>query len=161
MIQSVRVNSNVEGLYYQNDIGFQHAVQKCIQEYKKRDVATVIKNLQRLSDRQDVEEVRALYGSGNYSIAEPCKRFCIQSSEWHSWDENRRKDHVRKFRSFVPGKTDLFSKPRNSGRKPCYQKRPKRPEPDLIINSHESNANSDKQQTSSQQEASLRFTDPR
>ena len=25
-------NSNVEGLYYQNDIEFQHAVQKCIQE---------------------------------------------------------------------------------------------------------------------------------
>ena len=42
---------NVEGLYYQNDIGSQHAVQKCIQEYKERDVATVIINLQRLSDR--------------------------------------------------------------------------------------------------------------
>ena len=145
----------MEGLYYQNDIGFQHAVQKCIQEYKKRDVATVIKNLQRLSDRQDVEEVRALYGSGNYSIAEPYKRFCIQSSEWHSWDENRRKDHVRKFRSFVPGKTDLFSKPRNSGRKPS--KRPKRSEPDLIIDRHESNANSDKQQTSSQQSILLKY----
>ena len=78
--------------------------------------------------------------------------------------QNHLKDFAKilqKFRSFVPGKTDLFSKSRNSGRKPCYQKRSKRFEPDLIIDHHESNANSDKQQTSSQQEASLRFTDPR
>ena len=65
--------------------------------------------------------LRALYGAVNYSIVGPRKRFCIQSIEWHSWDKNRKKDHVQKFRSFVPGKTDLFSKPRNSGRKPCYQ----------------------------------------
>ena len=36
VIQLVRVNSNVEGPYYQNDIESQHAVQKCMQEYKKR-----------------------------------------------------------------------------------------------------------------------------
>ena len=96
-----------------------------------------------------------MYGAGNYTIAEPYNRFCIQSSEWHSWDDNRRKDHVQKFRSFVPGKTDLFSKPRNSGRKPS--KRPKPSEPDLIIDRHESNANSDKQQTSSQQSILLKY----
>ena len=80
MIQSVRINSNVENLYYQNDIESQHAVQKCIQEYKKRDAATVRKNLQRLSDKQDVEEVRALYGAGNYSITRPYKRIYIDFS---------------------------------------------------------------------------------
>ena len=41
----------------------------------------MIKNLQRLSDRQDIEEVRALNGAGNYSIAGTHKRFSIQSSE--------------------------------------------------------------------------------
>ena len=127
----------------------------------KRDVATVIKNLQRLSDGKDVEEVGVLYGAGNYSIAGPYKRFCIQSSEWHSWDKNRRKDHIPKFRSFVPGKTDLFSKPKNNKKKPCYQERPKRAETNVIIDRHKSNANSDKQQTPNQQEASLRFVDPR
>ena len=65
VIQLVRLNSDVEGLYYQNDIESQHAVKKCIQEYKKRDVATAIKNLQRLSDRGDAEEVRVLYGARN------------------------------------------------------------------------------------------------
>ena len=84
LIQSVCAISIVEGLYYQNDIKSQDAVQKCMQEHKTRDVATVIKNLQRLSDKQDAKEVRALYGPGNYSIAGPYKRFCIQSSEWHS-----------------------------------------------------------------------------
>ena len=59
-----------------------------MQECKKRDVASVIKNLQRLSDREDAEEVRALHGAENYSHAGPYKRFCIQSNEWHSWYEN-------------------------------------------------------------------------
>ena len=69
-MQSVHVNSNVEVLYMKMTES-QHIVQKCIQEYKQRDVATVIKNLQQLSDRQDAEEVRALYGAGSYSIAGP------------------------------------------------------------------------------------------
>ena len=68
--------------------------------------------------------------------------------------KNRRKDHVQKFRSFTPGKTDLYFKPRNCRRKPCYQKRPKRAVPDLIIDHQESNANSIKQQTPSQQKHS-------
>ena len=91
----------------------------------------MIKNPQRLSDRQDAEEVRALPDAGNYSIAVPYKRFSLQSSEWHE----------KKIRYFVPEKTNLFSKPRNSERKPCYQERPKLFGPDLIIVRHESNAN--------------------
>ena len=111
----------------------------------------MIKNLQRLSDRQDTEEVKAFYGAGNYPIAGPYKSFGIQSSEWLSWDENRRKDHVQKFRSFAPGKTDLFFKPRNGRTKPCYQECPKCAVLDIIIDRQKSNANSIKQQTSSQQ----------
>ena len=61
---------------------------KNVYKSTKKDVVSVIKNLQQLSDRQDAEEVRALHGAGNYSIARSCKRFCIQSSEWHSWDDN-------------------------------------------------------------------------
>ena len=53
-IQSVCINFNVQGLYYQNTIESKHSDQKCIQEYKDRDVVTVIKNLLQLSDRQDV-----------------------------------------------------------------------------------------------------------
>ena len=35
VIQSVRVNSNVEGLYYQNDIESQHAVRKSIKSTRR------------------------------------------------------------------------------------------------------------------------------
>ena len=162
VIQSARENADINGLYYQNDVESQHAVQKCLQNYKKEDVATVIRNLQRLSDRQDAEEVRALYGAGNFSIAEPYKRFSIQSNVWHSWDDKRRRDHIEKFCNFVPGMTDSFSRPRNSGRKPSYQKRQRCIEPDVLIDRMENS--SDLYEGSSplsQQNESLRFPDPR
>ena len=72
MIQSVCISSNVEDLYYQNDIESQYSFQKWIQEYKNRDAATVIKNLWSVSDRQDTEEVWALYSAANYSITHLC-----------------------------------------------------------------------------------------
>ena len=115
----MRLTFNVEGLYYQNDIESQHVFWKCIQEYKKRE------------DDADAEEVRPLCGTVNFDISGTYERSCIQSSEWHR---------------FVHGKTDLFSKPRNSGRKPCYQELPKYAEPDVIIDRHESIADSGKQQ---------------
>ena len=112
------VNSNVEGLYYQNEIESQHVVQKCIQKYKMRDFATMIKNMKGLSDREDAEKGGVLYGAGNYSIAGPYKRFCMKSSESHRLDENQRKNYVQKFSSFLARKTNLFSKLGNSGRNP-------------------------------------------
>ena len=92
-----------------------------------------------------------VYGAGNYSIVGPYKRFCIKSSEWHSWDENWRKDHVQKFRSFVPGK--LTYSPNQGTVEESLVIRCA--EPDMINDCQESNANSDKEQTSSQEEAYL------
>ena len=68
VIRSAREKADIQGLYYQNDLESQHAVKKCIQNYKKEDILVVIKNLERLSDRQDTEKVRALYGAGSYTI---------------------------------------------------------------------------------------------
>ena len=65
VIQSAREKADIQGIYYPNDVEYQHAVEKCIQNYKKGDILVVIKNLERLSDRQDTEEVRALYGAGS------------------------------------------------------------------------------------------------
>ena len=61
VIDSVRRNTDVHGLYYQNDVEYIHSVQKCIQNFKKEDVIVVIDNLKRLMNRQASEEVRALY----------------------------------------------------------------------------------------------------
>jgi len=66
VIDSARKDIKIDGLFYQNDVESLHHVEKCIQGYKKEDVLQVIRNLKRLSDRQDAEEVRALYGAGSY-----------------------------------------------------------------------------------------------
>ena len=134
--QQERKQIDIQGLYYQNDVEIQHNVEKYIQNYKKEDILVVIKNLERLSDRQDTEEVRTLYGAGSYTVNEPHKKFLFQSSEWHSWSDNRRRDHVKKFRQQFPCMTDIFSKSKNSGRKPSYQKLHRSLEPDVVNDRH-------------------------
>ena len=62
----------------------------------------MVQNLQRLEQRQDAEEVRALNGAGKYILAEPYQRFKVPSNEWYFWSESRRKDHVDKFRNYHP-----------------------------------------------------------
>ena len=123
VVQSAREKADIPGFYYQNNLESQLTVKKCIQNYKKEDILVVIKNLKRLSDRQDTEEVRALHDAGSYTINEPYKKFLVQGNELHSWRDSRRREHVKKFLQYVLCMTDRSSKPRNSGRKPSYQKR--------------------------------------
>ena len=130
VIDSARKDINVDGLFYQNDVESLHHVEKCIQGFKKEDVLQVIRNLKGLSVR---EEVRALYGSGSYVLTRQYSKFKVESSKWHSWNEDRREDHVRKF---TPVYTDDFSKPKNSGRKPSNQQRNKSAPPDIIEDRH-------------------------
>ena len=52
-----------------------------MQNYKKEDILVVIKTLERLSDRHDTEEVRALYRARSYTVNEPYKTFLVQKSE--------------------------------------------------------------------------------
>ena len=81
VIQSAREKTDIQGFYYQNGVEFQYAVKKCMQNYKKEDILVVIKTLERLSDRHDTEEVRALYRARSYTINEPYKTFLVQRSE--------------------------------------------------------------------------------
>ena len=125
-----------KGLYYQNDVESQHTVEKCIRSYKKEDILLVIKNLKWPSDQQDTEEVRALYDAGSYIVNEPYKKFLVQSNEWHSWNDSRKRDHVKKFRQYVPCMSDRFSESKNSGRKSSYQTRHSSSEPDVVKDRH-------------------------
>ena len=43
----------------------------------------MVQNLQRLEQRQDAEEVRALNGAGKYILAEPYQGFKVLSNEWY------------------------------------------------------------------------------
>ena len=107
-----------------------------------------------------------MYGAGSYTVNEPYKKFLVQSSEWHSWSDSRRRDHVKKFRQYVLCITDRFSKPKNSGRKTSYQKRHRSLEPDVVNDRHmetetrtvlENGALT----TSIQAEETMRFLNPR
>ena len=107
-----------------------------------------------------------MYGAGSYTVNEPYKKFLVQSSEWHSWSDSRRRDHVKKFRQYVPSMTDRFSKPKNSGRKPSYQKRHRSLEPDVVNDRHRETETRTALEsvaftTSIQAEETMRFPDPR
>ena len=138
VIDSARKDLNVEGLYYQNDVESLHSVEKCIQEYTKEDVITVIQNLSKLCDRQDVEEIRALYGSGSYVLTQQYSKFKVDTKIWHGWSEKKRKDHVKAFRSYRPTLTDQFTKPKSAGKKPSQKRQKKNPAPDVVEDRHRS-----------------------
>ena len=66
VIQSARERSDVRGLYYQNDVESLHHVEKMNQSFEKKTVKEAIGTIQKLSDRQDSEEVRTIYGGKDY-----------------------------------------------------------------------------------------------
>ena len=75
-----------------------------------------------------------MYGGGKYLLSQPFKRFAVKGSVWHSWSEERRRDHIEKLRMYVPTISDTFSKPDNAGRKPGYQQRSRHTtEPDVVV----------------------------
>ena len=78
----------------------------------------VISNLKRLCDRQDVEEMRALYGGGSYILAKPYQHFKVDTQTWHGWSEAKRRSYLHSFRQYIPNVSDDFKKPKISGRKP-------------------------------------------
>ena len=134
VICSAREGTNVTGMFYQNDIESIHYVEKRDQCFKKESIVDVVKSLLDLALRQENDEVRALYGAGNYSIATEFSKFKVDSAKWHQWEESRRREHVEKFRSYNPTPTDSFKKPKNSGRKLSFQHRDRKKEdPSIII----------------------------
>ena len=84
-IQSARKGSDVRGLYYQNDVESLHHVEKMNQNFEKKTVKEAIGNTQNLSDRQDSEEVRAIYGAGNYVLSTVYKQFFLPGATLHNW----------------------------------------------------------------------------
>ena len=115
VVQSAREGTDVCGLFYQNDIESQHFV------VKKLAVVDVIVSLEQMVNRQDQEEVRALYGGGSYEISKEYTRFLVDSARWHCWSSQRREQHLSTFRKFEPSIGDSFKISKNAGRKPGYQ----------------------------------------
>ena len=134
IIQSARENSDITGLYYQYDIESLHALEKREQCFKRSAILEPVTHLQDIVIRKQNDEIRAIYGAGNYVHSPEYKKFQIPSHTWHSWSESRRKDHITKFYEYEPSIDDTFIKPSSSGRKPGFQKRQQNREaPDMIV----------------------------
>ena len=109
-IVSTRHGTNINGLYYQNDIESLHAKDKRAQNFMKKDVTAAIANLQSLIKREENDEILAVYGQGNYLLSPDYKDFKRPSHVWHSWTPERRDDHLKKFREYRPSLDDSFQK---------------------------------------------------
>ena len=142
VIASAREGTNVSGLFYQNDIESIHHIEKLSQCFKKQSIVDVTRNLRDLALRQENDEIRAIYGAGNYSLSTEYSNFKVDSARWHGWDESRRRDHVDKFRKHKPTPSNYFQKPKNVGRKPSFQQRDRAQKPDVIIDRIENQSQS-------------------
>ena len=99
VIQSARIDTDSTGLYYQNDIESLHAVEKRKQNFKKEDIVTAMSNIQSIIKREDNEEIRAIYGAGNYVLAPEFKKFQVLSHKWHSWGSTPELSYQNQFQS--------------------------------------------------------------
>ena len=123
VIQSARKRTDVTGLYFQNDVESVNFLEKLSHEFKAESTEISIKSLSKIAARQDLEEVQAIFHGGRYALFQPYKKLSVESSVWHSVSEARRKDHVKRFRQYVPSLSDDFPKPSNTGRKPGQHQR--------------------------------------
>ena len=119
---------HVYGLFYNNSIECQHYLEKKEQYFRKGTVEDVIKTFKSLVERQQDEEVRAIYRSGPYRLSDCYQKFEVDSVKWHSMDPEARMKHVEQFRRYRPTLDDQFDKPKSSGRKPSDRKRTRKPD---------------------------------
>ena len=109
-----------------------HFKEKPEQRQKLESSLDVINTLEKMIERQQDDEVRAIYGSGPYKLSNEYNRFLMDNLNWHSMTlENV---HVLAFRNYNPSLEDNFIKPAKSGRKPSDQARKRKQEPDVLIN---------------------------
>ena len=165
VICSAREGTTVAGMFYQNDIESMHYIEKRDLCFQKRSVVDAAQALSALALRQENDEIRALYGAGNFSLAEEYSKFQVDSARWHNWEESRRRDHVAAFRKYTPTPSDYFAKPKNAGRKANFQKRQRRDEVPTIIIDRLNEQNQQKEvnsePSSSEDTVAIRFADPR
>ena len=75
----MRKESNIYGLYYNNDIESMHVKEKTEQCHKLESSVDVINALKKIIERQQHDEVRAIYGSGPYKLNNEYSKFSIDN----------------------------------------------------------------------------------
>ena len=121
-------------LYYNDNVEYHHYRGKLEQSFQTLPSCDVIDNLSRLTKWQQSNEVKALYGSGPYSLSNDYVKFSVDSLKWHSWSPETRQKQVAAFSNHEPTLNDHFKKPKPSGHKPSQSIRKRKCSPDIIVN---------------------------
>ena len=98
VIEMVTKPTNVHGLYYNNTIEAQHFRQKTKQFFKAGIISEIVGTLKTLIERQQNDDVRALYGSRPYHLSQSYRRFQVDSVQWHTMNAKKKMKHVTSFR---------------------------------------------------------------
>ena len=107
-------------------------------EYKD-DVSSINSALQEWSETFVKEEIKALYGQGNYRLAPGYDHFYVESTKWFKWSQERKDQHIRVLREFVPNIAETYKKPKNTDLKGNEKNKKRRDgkEPVLFVNQFE------------------------
>ena len=110
--------TDVQGLFYQNDMEPQHAKEKRMQCFKTDHVMQAVRTIETMIQRQEDEERAALYGSLHHVLAPAYKQF--YSEAWHKWNLPLSRKSMLQHYERLQSLEDTFSKP---GWKPSSVKR--------------------------------------
>ena len=116
-----REGSDISRLYYQNDGESLHQVEN-ESKFRKKTVKEVIGNIQKWSDRQDSEEVRAIYLAGSYVLSTAYKQFFVPSATWHNWIVERKKTMSWSFKITCQMFLTIFRNKKMLDKKPTMPK---------------------------------------
>ena len=79
VIEEARQGSNVNGLYYNKNTESMHFKEKTEQCYRLLSSTDVIGTLRKIVERQEDDELRALYGNRPYKLSKEYCRFSVDS----------------------------------------------------------------------------------
>ena len=136
LIESARGGTEVQRLYYNNSIEYQHFRGEMELSYKKRTVVDVISTLKKLVDRQEDNEIRAIYGSGSFHLNIQYAKFQMDSVKWHFLDAKKQRYKVSLFWQHIQTMKQEFKNPQKSEKK-ANEKQRKRMETSQMVKESE------------------------
>ena len=77
-------------------------------------------SLSTLIQQSQIEDIRALYGTGRYELAMTHKRFAVYSVRWGSWPEKGYICHADVFQNFTTGLADSLKNQKLLEKKPSF-----------------------------------------
>ena len=60
----------MKGLYFQNDVESMHFLKKLNQDLKKESTTITIESLSQIAERQNLEEIQAIFHGGRYVLSQ-------------------------------------------------------------------------------------------